>query len=100
MAQYKNLLESYMMVKTAILDFRLKNIFQYPMDVNNGNPIQTNCIKRGITFSFVSRLKFMKIVLSRGGHLEFRGTDRITFDHHYFVVSLVIKILIYLLMKF
>ena len=70
------------------------------MDVNNGNSMLTHCIKRGITFSFVSRLKFMKIVLSRGGHLEFRGTDRIIFDHYYFVVSLVIKILIYLLVKF
>ena len=26
----------------AILDLRPKNTFQYPMDVNNGNPIQIN----------------------------------------------------------
>ena len=40
-----NFIKSYMMLVKAILDSGYKNIFQYPMDVNIGNPIQTNYIK-------------------------------------------------------
>ena len=55
----------------AILDLGLKNIFQYPMDVSNGNHIQIIYQKRNYVILCFMIVKFYEFSNFCGGHLEF-----------------------------
>ena len=51
------------MMKTAILDFGLKNILQYPVDVNNGNPTRKKkkLYRKKYYIFFCFKIKFYEI---------------------------------------